>query len=240
MGKTWQDRRIEELTIKTKIYQYYGRRRGPKLSKRKIKILENIFPELELREENIKGYVSDICEKKINISLEIGFGSGENLINLIEKSENNRYFIGCEPYLNGIASLLSNLKLEDYKKIRLYKHDIRELFLNLSKKIFDEIYILYPDPWPKARHKKRRIINDENLNLFLSKLKINGKIFVATDVKSYFDSIYYLFANNINLKIMNFKNFYFRPEKIISTRYEKKALKKKITPFYLEAKKILD
>ena len=139
-----------------------------------------------------------------------------------------------------MASFISNLHVENYKKIRLFKSDIRELLSNLSKQIFDEIFILYPDPWPKARHEKRRILNKENLNLFLSKLKTNGKIFIATDVKNYFDSIYKLLENNVNVKIINLNNFYLRPKKIISTRYEKKALSKKIKPLYLEVKKILD
>ena len=172
--------------------------------------------------------------------MEIGFGSGENLLNLINKSEKNRFFIGCEPYLNGVASFISNLEVEKYQKIRLFKSDIRELLPHLSKQIFDEIYILYPDPWPKTRHEKRRILNKENLNLFLSKLKINGKLFIATDVKSYFESIYKLFESNVNVKVINFNNFYLRPKNIIVTRYEKKALSKKIKPLYLEIKKILD
>ena len=155
-------------------------------------------------------------------------------------SENNRNFIGCEPYLNGLASFISNLEIEKYEKIKLYKNDARELLLQFSNKIFDEIFILYPDPWPKARHKKRRIINYDNLNLLLSKLKINGKIFIATDVKNYFDSIHNLFESNENLKIINSNNFHLRPKKIICTRYEKKALRKNKKPLYLEAKKILD
>ena len=139
-----------------------------------------------------------------------------------------------------MASFISNLEVEKYNKIRLFKSDVRELLLNLSKKIFDEIFILYPDPWPKTRHEKRRILNKENLNLLLSKLKINGKLFIATDVKNYFDSIYKLFESNVNVKITNLNNFYLRPKKIIITRYEKKALSKKIKPLYLEVKKILD
>ena len=162
------------------------------------------------------------------------------MLNLINKSEKNRNFIGCEPYLNGLASFISNLQVEKYDKIRLFKNDIRELLSYLSKQIFDEIFILYPDPWPKAKHEKRRILNKDNINLFLSKLKINGKVFIATDVKNYFDSIYKLFDSNVNVKIINFNNFYLRPKKIIITRYEKKALSKKIKPLYLEIKKILD
>ena len=132
------------------------------------------------------------------------------------------------------------MEVEKYEKIRLFKSDIRELLSYLSKQIFDEIFILYPDPWPKARHEKRRILNKENLNLFLSKLKINGKIFIATDVKNYFDSIYKLFESNANVKVINFDHFFLRPKKIIITRYEKKAISKRIKPLYLEVKKILD
>ena len=132
------------------------------------------------------------------------------------------------------------MDIENYEKVRLFKSDIKELLSYVSKQIFDEIFILYPDPWPKSRHKKRRILNKENLNLFLSNLKINGKVFIATDVKNYFDSIYKLFESNVNVKIINLNNIYLRPKKIIITRYEKKAIRKKITPLYLEVKKILD
>ena len=122
----------------------------------------------------------------------------------------------------------------------MFKSDIRELLSHFSKEIFDEIFILYPDPWPKAKHEKRRILNKKNLNLFLSKLRVNGKMFIATDVKNYFDCIYNLFESSFNVKIININNYYLRPKKIISTRYEKKALSKKKKPLYLEAKKILD
>tara|TARA_A100001011_G_scaffold166070_2_gene174756 strand:- start:5462 stop:5941 length:480 start_codon:yes stop_codon:yes gene_type:complete len=159
---------------------------------------------------------------------------------MINSNGNNRKFIGCEPYLNGLASFICKLEKENYNKIKLYKNDIRELLFSFSKKIFDEIFILFPDPWPKARHQKRRIINHENLKLFSSRLKINGKIFVATDVENYFESIQRLFETFGKIKIMNTGSFDVRPKNIISTKYEKKAVYKDIKPLYLEAKKILD
>ncbi len=132
------------------------------------------------------------------------------------------------------------MDVENYEKVRLFNSDVKELLSYVSKQIFDEIFILYPDPWPKARHEKRRRLNKENLHLLLSNLKINGKVFIATDVKNYFETIYKLFESNVSVKITNFNNFYSRPKKIIITRYEKKAISKKITPLYLEVKKILD
>ncbi len=159
---------------------------------------------------------------------------------MISSEKKNRNFVGCEPYLNGLASFICNLEEKNYSKIKLYKNDVRELLFSFSKKIFDEIFILFPDPWPKAKHEKRRIINNENINLFLSRLKLNGKIFVATDVESYFKSINRLLESFANLQIVNTGRFNVRPKKIVSTRYEKKALCKDINPFYLEVKKILD
>ena len=159
---------------------------------------------------------------------------------MINNDNSDRHFIGCEPYLSGLASFICNLEEKNYNKINLYKNDVRELLFSFSKKIFDEIFILFPDPWPKARHEKRRIINSKNTNLLLSRLKINGKIFLATDVKNYFESIKKLFESLDNIKIINTNSFGVRPKNIISTRYEKKALNNGRYPFYLEIKKILD
>ena len=159
---------------------------------------------------------------------------------MINNNDTDRSFVGCEPYLNGLASFICKLEEKNYNKIKLYKNDIRELLLFFSKNFFDEIYILFPDPWPKVRHEKRRIINIENVNLFLSRLKINGKIFVATDARNYFEYIQKLFESLENIEIINIDNFNIRPKNIISTRYEKKALKYDIEPLYLEVKKILD
>lgn len=159
---------------------------------------------------------------------------------MLNNNDSDKNFIGCEPYLNGLASFICKLEEKNYSKIKLYKNDIRELLFSFSKKIFNEIFILYPDPWPKARHEKRRIINNENINLFLSRLKINGKIFIATDVENYFVSIQKLFKSEETIKIINTHSFDVRPKNIIITRYEKKALNKGRMPFYLEVKKILD
>ena len=159
---------------------------------------------------------------------------------MINNDNSDRSFVGCEPYLNGLASFICKLEEKKYNKIKLFKNDIRELLFYFSKNFFDEMLILFPDPWPKARHEKRRIINSENINLFLSRLKINGKILVATDVKNYFEYIQKLFDSLDNIKIINTDSFNVRPKNIISTRYEKKALNKGMRPLYLEVKKILD
>ena len=109
----------------------------------------------------------------------------------------------------------------------------------LPKESLDEIFILYPDPWPKSRHEKRRIINKENLDLLLSILKINGILHLATDAENYFHSIRVLFENCLETQIINSDNYNIRPDNIISTRYEKKASENERIPSYMEVKKIL-
>ena len=178
-----------------------------------------------------------MLEKNAKVSLEVGFGSGENLLNLICQSDNKSYFIGCEPYLNGLASFIGKLDVNSYKKIKLYKNDVRELLSIFPEKVLDEIFILFPDPWPKARHEKRRIVNKQNINLFLSCLKSGGKIYIATDVKNYLHAIMQLFDNTKEVEILNTNHLHLRPNNIISTRYERKALKKDKKPYYIEIKK---
>jgi len=170
----------------------------------------------------------------------VGFGSGENLLNLISKSSNKSHFIGFEPYLNGLASFITNLDKKHYQKTRVNKSDVRELLTFFPKEILHEIFILFPDPWPKARHAKRRIVNEANIELFLSCLKTGGKIYIATDVLDYFSSIEHLFNIISETEILNSNSFDIRPINIISTRYERKALENKRKPFYIEVKKILD
>jgi tRNA (guanine-N7-)-methyltransferase len=198
------------------------------------------LPKLELNSNNIDDFLTKLVKENKSVSLEVGFGSGENLHNLIYRANEDRCFIGCEPYLNGLASFISKLDAKYYKKIKVFRHDVRELLASFSKEIFDEIFILFPDPWPKLRHQKRRIINKENIDLFLSCLKLDGKIYIATDVEDYFFSIKALFNSLKYLKILNKNKYNLRPENIVSTRYEKKALAYGKRPFYIEVKKILD
>ena len=97
------------------------------------------------------GLVSDY--KKV--ILEIGFGNGENTAFLATKNP-DALIVASEVYKSGIGSLLASIDKNSFRHIKIFDDDIRELLLNLSEPLFDEIYIICPDPWPKARHHKRR------------------------------------------------------------------------------------
>ncbi len=122
------------------------------------------------------------------IILEIGFGNGENASFLASKNP-NALIVGSEVYLSGIGSLLNNIAKNSLKNIKIFDQDVRELLFKLPNRIFDEIYIICPDPWPKARHHKRRLIKNDFLKILAKVLKKNGTAYISTDWQNYAESI---------------------------------------------------
>ncbi len=152
--------------------------------------LKKFLPELRLSTENVLNK-KDVFGRDAPLFLEIGFGSGtflfENAVNAPESD-----FIGIEIYRPGIARLIKNLVSRDSPEkvavtnIRIYNYDARNVLMhNLSVNSLDGAYILFPDPWPKTRHYKRRLITPEFTRILFSLLKPNGYTVVATDHKEY-------------------------------------------------------
>ncbi len=118
-------------------------------------------------------------------ALEIGFGGGEHLAALA-KEHQRRGFIGCEAFENGVASLLQHLEENGVSEnVRIYPKDVRPFLRTLKEKSIDFSYILFPDPWPKKRHHKRRIINEDLLKELHRLMKPGGELRIATDDLSY-------------------------------------------------------
>ncbi len=172
----------------TKELRTFGRRHGKKLSNRKQWLMENLLPQINPK--------FDVYSKKPAI-LEIGFGNGEHLRDLAINNPDN-IVVGAEPFANGVAALLSaitnesdNTLLNEYKNIRIYPDDVRILLHNpeFQSVKFSQIWVLHPDPWPKARHEKRRLLNHEFLNLLSAYLTQNGEIIIGTDHWEYYDWI---------------------------------------------------
>ncbi len=165
---------MEKQEIRT-----FGRRHGKKLSQRQSWLLDNVLPTL-------KPTTGDI--------LEIGFGAGEH-VRFLAKNNPQSVIIGAEPFMNGVASLLSaitdektNTILDEYKNIRIWADDVRD-FLRQTDSQFNQIWVLHPDPWPKARHEKRRLLSAEFLNILSRHLSADGEIIIGTDHWEYFDWI---------------------------------------------------
>lgn len=116
--------------------------------------------------------------------LEIGFGGGEHLVAQATAHPNAR-FIGVEPFLNGVASCLRHVEEANAQNIRLHNGDARDVIARLPDASLDLVYILFPDPWPKARHHKRRLIQTEFLDELARVMKPDAELRFATDWANY-------------------------------------------------------
>lgn len=152
-------------------------------------------------------------------NLEIGFGNAENLI---YEAINNPsiLFIGSEVYLSGIGTLISNIKEKQIQNIRIFPEDIRLLFDQEEKIIFNGIKIICPDPWPKDRHHKRRLIDEFFLNMIHKFMKDKAQLYISTDWENYAHQISCAF-NKIDFFNKSNKNLI---NKIELTKFEKRAI----------------
>ena len=116
--------------------------------------------------------------------LEIGFGGGEHLAHQAALNPKINY-IGAEPFLNGVAKLLSEIEARKLINLRIHYGDARPLLEALPAESFERIYLLYPDPWPKLKQKKRRFVNAANLAHFARVLKPQGQFWFASDIDDY-------------------------------------------------------
>ena len=171
---------MEKQEIRT-----FGRRHGKKLSARKQYLLDNVLPAIFAKNDEKTG--------KFNI-LEIGFGAGEHVRDLAIHNP-DAHIIGAEPFMNGVAALLgamtdekTNEILPEYQNIRIYPDDVRD-FLRAGNMKFNQIWVLHPDPWPKAKHEKRRLLQTEFIKMLASHLCDAGEIIIGTDHWEYFDWI---------------------------------------------------
>ena len=167
------------------MHKLYGRRKGKKLRQRQDTLVEKLLPEVSvdlspdvLTSEKIFGAPYRA------LRLEIGFGDGARLIS--EAASNpETAFIGCEPFLNGVAKALAAMSDRRLPNMRLHCGDARDLLDRLSDGCVDGIELLYPDPWPKRRHRKRRIVSDEFLTAAARVLKSGAVLRFATDIDDY-------------------------------------------------------
>ena len=219
----------------------FGRRKGKALrssQKSFLKDLEKYCPYgIRLSEnpdrEKVKFFVNENP-----IWLEIGFGSGEHLFYQAQNNPNVN-FIGCEPYINGVATLLGKLHNQNLKNVIIYPGDIRDLMDVLAEQTLERVFLLYPDPWPKKRHHKRRFVSKEFLNPLFPLIKTGGKLYLATDIGDYvrqtllsieaYDTILWTAEGPENWRTP-WKNWFV-------TRYEKKAIAAGRCPYYLTFEK---
>ncbi|RLQ86984.1 tRNA (guanine(46)-N(7))-methyltransferase TrmB [Notoacmeibacter ruber] len=165
---------------------FFGRRKGKALRPKQAAQLERVRNErvIDLA-EHPPADLRDLFDQPVDaVRLEIGFGGGEHL-----HHESGRFpkmgFIGVEPFVNGFAKMATALDEDDRPNLRLYDDDATELLNWLPDNCLVGIDLLYPDPWPKKRHWKRRFVNDANLDRFARVLAPGGLFRFASDIDTY-------------------------------------------------------
>ena len=163
----------------------------PSFVKRRGRITQSQEDNLNLLPKYLINSYEDIRSEKANFSrliLEIGFGNGENILTLA-KNNPDTLFIGSEVYLAGIGYLIGEIQELGLLNIRITTGDIRLLIEQIKEPLFDDVLIICPDPWPKARHHKRRLIKEDFLKLVHPIIKDQGELFISTDWENYAESI---------------------------------------------------
>lgn len=166
--------------------------------------------------------------------LEIGFGGGEHLASDAQRHP-DVCFIGCEPFVNGVAKLLAVIDQARIDNIRIYDGDALEILKALPTASLGRITILYPDPWPKFRQRKRRFISHESIDEMARAVRPGGEVHFATDIDDYsgWTLARFLASDNFEWCVADCLDWKRAWADWPGTRYEAKALREGRKPAYL-------
>lgn len=217
--------------IENKNIRSFGRIRGKNLTENKIEKLENNLQNLKIELDDDFDGLSKNYKK---VFLEIGFGQGEHTAHQAMLNP-DCLVVSCETYINGVMSLVSRIEENKIENIKIYNNDARDLLEKLPDNYLDRVFILFPDPWPKKRQNKRRIINEEFLTLLKSKMKKGGTLFFASDIENYvewtMEKIQGILTPTFN-SVEECKNN--QPVWWVETKYQKKAIREGRDSYFME------
>lgn len=204
----------------------FGRRRGRKLSARQESLMRDLLPRVRLDATTARTVVADVLKAGArDIWLEIGFGSGEHLLGRAAEHP-DVCFVGCEPFQDGVVKVLDAIETGGRRNVRLYSDDARELLRGLPPASIGRTFVLFPDPWPKRRQTKRRLLNTPTFALLAGVMRTGSELRVATDIGDYAAGI--LLAareeGSFRWQVSSPRSWRERPGDWIRTRYEEKAL----------------
>ena len=205
------------MKFKNHYYRIYGRTRGRNNSNNINKNYNDL----------LKTYSISKFKNNEKYILDIGSGYGETSIYLASKYRDYK-IISCEKYVNGNYNLLKNAKTKEIKNINLFPGNVHEILdSNETNKFFNKIFIFFPDPWPKKKHNKRRLIDNNFFKKIYNFLKLNGMIYIVTDSDPYKRAILNTIYESKKLfKWINQSNLYLDMKYYfnIETKFYKKAI----------------
>ena len=218
----------------TTLNRLYGRSSGHKLRAAQQQLVDQLLPQIEVPAEG------EITSRRLfgeerPLHLEIGFGGGEHLAYRADLLPDHG-FIGCEPFLNGVATALAHIRDQRLANVRLWRGDALDVMRRVPEASLSFVYLLHPDPWPKARHSKRRMVNDGPVDLIASRMKPGGEFRIATDHPVYLE--WTLMVMQRHLQRFEWQaekpsDFLKPPGGWIETRYGAKSRREGRRPYYL-------
>ncbi len=201
----------------------HGRRKGRPLSALQQSLLGDVLPRVGLPEGPLDP--AALFPGATSLALEVGFGGGEHLASQAVAHPQTG-FIGCEPFENGVAKLLTQVRARGLSNVRVHPDDARDILARLPDASLSVLFVLFPDPWPKFRHHKRRFIQARTLDEIARILKFGGELRVATDHPDYAQwALMHLMGDRrFEWAAASAADWRVRPADWVATRYEQKAI----------------
>jgi len=219
----------------TYIPRLYGRRQDKSLTQRQSQLMESLLPDVSVpMEEGGALNPADLFPDADDCWLEVGFGGGEHLAWQAQQHPNIG-MIGAEPFVNGVAKLLTKIDDNDLTNVLVHHGDVRPLLESLPGGALSRLFVLHPDPWPKKRHHKRRMISAWFFEQAARLLKPGGHLRVASDIPDYVCWTLMHAQNNPTFEWLAETplDWHRRPMDWPETRYEAKARREGRPPAYL-------
>jgi tRNA (guanine-N7-)-methyltransferase len=201
----------------------FGRLKSRPIKPRQAALMESLLPRLRCPLEPFDPKA--LAPTAAEVWLEIGFGGGEHMAAQAARRP-NVLSIGAEPFLNGVASALRHIDEQGLANVRLHDGDVRDLLERLPDASLDRVFILFPDPWPKARHNKRRLVQAELIGELARVLKPRGRLRFATDWADYANWTLerLLASSSFTWVAKEAADWRLAPVDHVTTRYEEKRL----------------
>ena len=217
----------------------YGRSSGHRLRAAQQEIVDTLLPKISVPEDG-EVTAERLFGETRPLHFEIGFGSGEHLANRADMLPDHG-FIGAEPFLNGVATALGHIRDKHLANVRVWRGDALDVMQRVPDGALSFIYLLHPDPWPKARHAKRRMVNDGPVGLFAAKLKRHGEFRLATDDPTYLAwslMVMQRHSGQFDWLAERPKDFLEPSGGWIETRYGAKSRREGRRPYYLRYRRV--
>lgn len=210
----------------------YGRKRARGLSNTQACALTNWLSSysVSLSDEKVDLKKSFRQGSGGRLVIEIGFGHGEHLAQMALENRSDM-FIGCETFENGVAKAITKIRKYELENVLIYKGDARDVLDSALSQSVSAVYILFPDPWPKKRHIKRRIVSEELLCMLNRVVVCDGSIMIASDCVHYVEHVIDVveaynnkYGETFMLSSRELEKLKLKPDVFGATRYERKAI----------------